>query len=72
MLAGGIVLLWFGGAALFVAFMSGKTASLTTGTSKDGKPQGPKDMREVVGRVVAGVRAAQSGPAGTAGTTEES
>jgi hypothetical protein len=58
MLAVGILLLWFGGSLLFVAFMSGKAPGLTTGTSKDGKAQGPKDLSELLGRVAENVQAA--------------
>lgn len=62
-IAVGILLLWFGGACLFVAFMSGKTPSLVTGTDRSGKPQGPKDITELLGRVSGVVQAANGSQA---------
>lgn len=65
-LALGIILLWFGGACLFVAFMSGKVDSLTTGTNKNtGKAEGPHDMSELVSRLAANVQTAEAVVPGT-------
>lgn len=58
-LAIGIILLWFGGACLFIAFMSGKVASLTVGTDSGGAAQGPRDVSELVERVASNVQAAE-------------
>lgn len=55
-LALGIVFLWFGGACLFIAFMSGKTSSLTIGTKADGSTQGPQDVSDVVTRLAANIQ----------------
>lgn len=57
-LAIGIVLLWFGGACLFVAFLSGKVSSLTTGKDQDGNPQGPHNVSELMVRTSENVQAA--------------
>lgn len=58
----GILLLWFAGLCLFIAFMSGKTPSLTVGKDRGGKPQGPKDVTELMGRLAENVRAAGGKP----------
>lgn len=60
-LALGIVLLWFGGLCLFVAFMSGKIAALTTGTDSSGKTRGPADASGLVSTVAKAVQAAEIG-----------
>ncbi len=60
-LASAVLLLWFGGMCLYVAFMSGKSPAMTVGTSRDGKAQGPKDASELVTRIAANVQAAQGG-----------
>lgn len=65
----GVVLLWVGGALLFVAFMSGKVSGLTIGKSADGTPQGPRDASELVQRLAATVQASEG--QGGAGTTGE-
>lgn len=62
----GIVLLWFAGFCLYVAFMSGKTPAMTVGVDKSGKPQGPKDITELAGRLSENVQAAAGFPAGGA------
>lgn len=59
-LALGILLLWFGGFLLFVAFMSGKVASLTAHVDQNGKPVGPLDMSELASRLADNVQAAGS------------
>ena len=59
-LAVGILLLWFGAACLFVAFMSGKTGSLTSHVNQDGKPVGPRDASELAVRLAENVQAAAS------------
>jgi hypothetical protein len=61
----GILLVWLGGALLFVAFMSGKTASLTVGKDSAGKSQGPRDASELVGRIATAVQAAEGNTADT-------
>jgi hypothetical protein len=58
-----ILLLWLGGLLLFVSFMSGKAASLTIGTDQAGNPQGPRNARELFGRLASNVQAAQGGAA---------
>jgi hypothetical protein len=58
-LAVGILLLWVGGALLFVAFMSGKVDSLTIGKDASGKAQGPRDASELIGRLATNVQAAE-------------
>lgn len=66
-----IVLLWFAGLCLFIAFLSGKAASLTVGKDQAGNPQGPADASELVSRLAENVQAlegqgnAQSASAGT-------
>lgn len=60
----GIVLVWVGGFLLFIAFMSGKTGTLTVGRDQAGKPQGPRDASELVSRLAEGIQAAQGGGAG--------
>jgi hypothetical protein len=52
-----IVLLWFAGLCLFVAFLSGKAASLTVGKDQAGHPQGPADASELVSRLAENVQA---------------
>lgn len=64
----GVVLLWLGGALLFVAFMSGKVGSLTVGKTSTGTPQGPRDASELVQRLAASVQAAEGN--GTGGGAE--
>lgn len=68
-LAIGIVLLWFAGFCFFVAFMSGKVASLTIGTDQNGNPSGPRDMPELMERVSANVQALEGGAAGISGAS---
>jgi hypothetical protein len=69
-LAIGILLLWLAGVLLFVAFMSGKTPSLTVGTAADGTPQGPRDARQLLGRLNATLWAARGqGGEGTSPTS---
>lgn len=58
----GILLLWFGGTMLFIAFMSGKADSLTIGASRDGKRQGPRDASELVTRLADAVQTASAPP----------
>lgn len=60
-LAIGIVLLWFGGVCLFVAFLSGKISSLTASTDAGGTGHGPKDVSELVSSVAKNVQAAEQG-----------
>lgn len=60
-LAIGIILLWVGGGLLFVAFMSGKVDSLTIGKDQKGKPQGPRNVSEAIGRIAENVQAAEQG-----------
>jgi hypothetical protein len=55
----GIFLLWLGGLCLFVAFLSGKIASLTESTDAAGAGQGPKDVSGLVTQVAKGVQAAE-------------
>lgn len=62
----GIVLVWFGGAALFVAFMSGKTPSLAVGRDASGKLVGPRTGPELLGRVARNIQAAGGGVGGAA------
>lgn len=81
-LAIGILLIWFGGFGLYVAFMSGKVPSLTTGklVGKDGKPvkgadgkqlgAGPKNLSELLVRTSANFQALQGGDTGTSGGDE--
>lgn len=57
----GIVLVWAGGFLLFIAFMSGKTGTLTVGQDQTGKPQGPRDASELVSRLAEGIQAAEGG-----------
>ena len=61
-IAVGILLLWFAGLCLFIAFMSGKTPGLTVGKDKSGKPQGPKDVTELMGRLSENIHAAGGKP----------
>jgi hypothetical protein len=67
MLAIGIVLLWFAGACFFVAFLSGKAASMTIGADSSGKPVGPTDIGSLIGRVSDNV-AALEGATGSGST----
>lgn len=67
-LAIGILLLWFAGLCFFVAFMSGKAASLISGTGIDGKPTGPRDVSGLVTRLAANIQAAEG--ATTTSTTD--
>lgn len=60
-LAIGIVLLWFGGACLFVAFMSGKVPALTTGTGSGGQAQGPSNASELAVGIANAVQAQEKG-----------
>lgn len=75
MMAIAIVLLWFAGFCFFFAFMSGKTAALTSGRGKDGTPSGPRDASGVVARLAENLQAMEAsspaGPAGPTGTTTE-
>lgn len=66
-----IVLLWFAGLCLFVAFLSGKAASLTVGKDQAGNPQGPADASELVSRLAENVQALenQGGSSSSAGTS---
>ncbi len=57
-LAVGILLLWFGLTCLFIAFMSGKTGSLTSHVNQEGKPVGPRDASELAVRLAENVQAA--------------
>ena len=68
-LAIGILMLWLAGVLLFIAFMSGKTPSLTVGKAADGSSQGPKDIRELLGRLSSNIQAArgQGGAGGPVG-----
>lgn len=50
-LAVGIILLWFGGFCLFVAFMSGKIAGLTTSSG-----QGPSNVTELTQSLAASIQ----------------
>lgn len=61
-LAIGIVLLWFGGLLLYVAFMSGKTAQLTDSTDTSGTAHGPSDISGLLASVANTVQAAQITP----------
>lgn len=61
MTAAGILLLWIGAFGLYVAFMSGKTDALTVGKNQDGAPQGPADLRSLLGRLAAVVQSAGGG-----------
>lgn len=65
-LAIGIFLLWLGGLFLFVAFLSGKVASLTESTDADGTAHGPSDVSGLVTQVAKGVQAAEQNAAGAA------
>ena len=67
----GVLLLWFGGACLFIAFMSGKVPSLTAHKDQNGKAVGPRDASELVTRVADNVQAAASST-GTGGTESSS
>ena len=72
-LAVGILLLWFGAGCLFVAFMSGKTGSLTSHVNQDGKPVGPRDASELAVRLAENVQAAagsSSSSSDSSGTAE--
>jgi hypothetical protein len=60
-LALGIVLLWFGGLCLFVAFMSGKIAALTASTDSTGTARGPADASGLVSSLAKAVQAAEIG-----------
>jgi hypothetical protein len=55
-----IVLLWFAGLCLFIAFLSGKAASLTVGTDSAGNPQGPADASQLVSRLAENVQALEN------------
>lgn len=59
MLALGIVLLWAGGAFLFVSFMSGKTSPLIVGQDQKGNAVGPRDASELTVRLAETVQAAE-------------
>lgn len=61
MFAIGIVLLWLGGFCLFIALLSGKIASLSTGTDSSGKPEGPKDVSQLTTSLAKGIQAQESG-----------
>lgn len=63
-LAVGILLVWFGGVCLFIAFMSGKVPSLNTGTT-DGKAQGPKDVTGLLTGVANAVQQQEQKGTGT-------
>ena len=69
-LALGILLLWFGGFCLFVAFMSGKTASLTSHVDQHGNPVGPTNASEVVSRLAENVQAAEGSTSSTQQNTK--
>jgi hypothetical protein len=56
-LAIGVLLLWFAGACLFVAFLSGKVDSLTQGTDQSGNPQGPADFSSLIVRLAQNAQA---------------
>lgn len=60
-LALGIVLLWFGGLCLFVAFMSGKIAALTASTDSTGATHGPADASGLVSTLAKAVQSAEIG-----------
>lgn len=66
----GILLLWVGGFLLFVAFMSGKTSTLTVGKDASGRAQGPRDISELASRLAETVQAAEG--TGGQGEGEES
>lgn len=67
-LALGIVLLWVAGMLLFVAFMSGKVASLTQGTDGSGKSVGPTDLPSLLVRIANNAQSLQ-GDKASGGTT---
>lgn len=60
-LALGIALIWFGGVLLFVAFMSGKIAALTTSTDSSGQVHGPADAGSLLSSLAKAVQAAEVG-----------
>lgn len=61
MLAFGIVFLWLGGFCLFVALLSGKITSLSTGTDSAGKPEGPKDVSQLATTLAASIQSQETG-----------
>lgn len=71
-LAVGILLLWFGAVCLFVAFMSGKTGSLTSHVNQDGKAVGPRDASELAVRLAENVQAAASSSSGSSSSSDSS
>lgn len=70
-----ILLLWFAGGCLFISFLSGKTASMTTGTDQSGHAQGPADASELVTRLAENVQTLEgqgsTQDAGSSGTGSE-
>lgn len=55
-LALSIVSLWVAGLCYFIAFLSGKVPSLTTGTDSTGNSQGPGDISQLTTRLAANVQ----------------
>lgn len=66
-----ILLLWFAGMCLFIAFLSGKTAALTSGKDSSGKAQGPADMSELATRIADNVQALENQSTTTQGAPTE-
>lgn len=61
MLAFGIVFLWLGGFCLFIALLSGKVSSLSTGTDSSGKPEGPKDVSQLASTLATSIQQHETG-----------
>lgn len=65
----GVIALWLAGLCLFVAFMSGKAASLIEGTTKNAAGEsvgvGPSDVSSLIGRVATNVQTLATPPPGS-------
>lgn len=70
----GVVALWLAGLCFFVAFMSGKAASLIEGTTKNAAGTtvgvGPSDATELVSRIATNVQTLETPPAGSSSTQQ--